>query len=342
MNRIRLSICMPTYNFGAFIGETLESIVPQLQTGVEVVIFDGGSTDGTEQVVQPYTRDYPQISYVRQAIRGGIDRDMARSIELAHGEYCWLFSSDDVMRPGALQRVLTELGSGLDIYLCGLTLCDKRMSPIADHPVSRAARGSVFDLRDAGERKRYFAAAETTTAFFSFMGSLIFRRSRWQEHALDENYVGSCWAHVVRILRMIPAGLTVKYLGESLQLKRGDNDSFMDKGVIHRNAIAIDGFHRIAADVFGDRSIEAMHIRRVVANEFPLSIMFFTRVHCRDQGRQSQIPELNRLVDKTYRDVTLRNLLYRAGYHPIFDRLYEFVRRIYKAVRDRGRVPDRR
>jgi abequosyltransferase len=333
---------MPTYNFGAFIGATLDSIVPQLQAGVELVILDGGSTDHTERVVQPYVDKYPQVTYVRQASRGGIDRDMARTVDLARGEYCWLFSSDDMMKPGALQRVLGEIGSGLDLYLCGLTLCDGRMGVLSEHSVSSAAWGSIFDLGDATQRAEYFAHAQTTTAIFSFMGSIIFRRSRWQEHSLEEKYVGSCWAHVVRILRMITKGLKVKYLGESLLLKRGENDSFMDKGIVHRFALAIDGYHRIAADVFGDDSVEALHMRRVIANEFPLRAMIFTRVHLRDQNRVAEIPELNRLAATTYRDPTLLNFFRRAGYHLIVDTAYKVARSIYRTLRRYGLAPARK
>ena len=300
---------MPTYNFGAFIGETLESILPQLEPGVEIVVLDGGSTDDTPQVMERFRRRSPAIRYVRQPARGGIDRDMARCVDLAQGEYCWLFSSDDLMRPGALKRVLSEIGSGLDLYVCGLTLCDKGMKVIGEHPVSRAQRGSVFQLREAAERERYFALADTTTALFSFMGSLIFRRRRFLEQPLEEAYVGSCWAHVVRILRMIPHGLELKYLGESLQWRRGGNDSFMDKGMVHRYAIAIDGYHRIAADVFGDASVEAYHMRRVVADEFSLRVMLVSRLHCQKHGQAAELPGLERLALKAWRD---RSWLNRA------------------------------
>lgn len=341
MSRVKLSICIPTYNFGAFIGQTLDSIVSQVQPGVEVVVLDGGSTDDTEAVVKAHTLRFPQVSYVRQATRGGIDRDMARCVDLASGEYCWLFSSDDIMKPGAIQRVLSEIESGLDLYLCGLTLCDKQMNILMDHEVSSATWGRVFNLADSQQREEYFAAARTTTAFFSFMGSIIIRRERWIQYPLENAYIDSCWAHVVRILRMIPDGLVVKYVGESLLLKRGENDSFMDKGLIHRYAIAIDGFHRIAADVFGDRSKEAFHIRRVIANEFPFWIMYHTRANCRREGLAADIPELDRLVAKTYRDPTPLNILRRIGYLKIFDFAYRITRRLYRILRRYGLAPAR-
>ena len=75
------------------------------------------------------------------------------------------------------------------------------MSVIVEHKVLQAPRDTMFHLENAAERQRYFAVAQTTTAIFSFMGSIILRRARWIEHALDGGYVGSCWAHVVRITR---------------------------------------------------------------------------------------------------------------------------------------------
>ena len=92
MSGIRLSVCIPTYNFGRFIGETLESIVRQATEEVEIVVLDGGSTDNTTEVVEGFRDAFPRLRYYRQDFKGGIDRDMAKSVELARGEYCWLFS----------------------------------------------------------------------------------------------------------------------------------------------------------------------------------------------------------------------------------------------------------
>jgi abequosyltransferase len=333
---MKLSICIPTYNFGAFIGGTLESIVGQLEPGVEVVVFDGGSTDDTEAIVGRFCARNPAVRYVRQAFRGGIDRDMARSVELARGEYCWLFSSDDIMKPGAVRRVLLETAGGLDIYLGGVTLCDNNMAPIEEHPILDAPWNSAFDLRDDAQRLRYFECARTTMAFFSFMGAIVIRRRRWQAVPLDEAYVGSCWAHVVRILRMIPDGLSVKYIGESLQRKRSDNDSFMDKGLVHRYAIAIDGYHRISTDVFGEYSPEARHIRRVIVNEYPPKHFFFAKRDCIRNGRSSDIAELDRLAGRAYRDHNLRNLAYLATYRLLPLWVYELVRAAAKRLRRTG------
>lgn len=330
---MKLSICMPTYNFGRFIGQTLQSIVPQLTPEVEIVVFDGGSTDDTAQVVARFQQDTPAIRYIKQAQRGGIDRDMASTVAHAKGRYCWLFSSDDIMRPRALQRALQEIESGVDVYLGGLTLCDFEMHPIGEHEIHRARPGSVFQLSDPVQRKRYFRLAVTTPAFFSFMGSILVRRERWASGTLDEEFVGSCWAHAVRMLRLVPTGLTVKFLGDPLLLKRGGNDSFMDRGLVHRYAIAIDGYQRIASAVFGEDSYEARQIRRVLVNEFPPRAFFFAKVLCRRKSQRQEEQELDRLVRAAYRDCTTRNLTNRCIYAATPVWAYEAARAVYKKAR---------
>src|ERR1700733_1286301 len=310
---IRLSICIPTYNFGEFIAETLESILPQVVAGVEGVIFDGGSSDDTPAIVETFQRRFPRLRYHRRSERGGIDRDMARTVELACGEYCWLFSSDDLMKPYAISQMLEQIESGLDVYLCGVTICTCDMRPLKAPPALKLSSETTFDLGREDDRRIYFAHAATTTAFFSFLGSVVFKKARWDALPLDEDFVGSCWAHVARIFRMIPDGLRVKYLAQDYLLKRSHNDSFMDNGFIRRMAITIDGYHRLADTFFLPDSFEARHIRRVVAAEFPPYVMLYAKwigTGASPEDRRL----LGRLVAKVYRDASLRNRLYRAAY----------------------------
>jgi abequosyltransferase len=310
---IELSICIPTYNFGEFIGETLESILPQLVNGVEVVVLDGGSTDDTTAVVQGFQERFPALHYHRREQRGGIDRDMALTVELARGRYCWLFSSDDLVKPGAIAQVLEQIRSDADVYLCGLTLCTRDMRPLRDQLVLDLPAERTFDLALPGDRREYFEHAQTTTAFFSFLGSVIFKKARWDEVPLDEDFVGSCWAHVARMFALIPAGLSVKYLGRSYLWKRSDNDSFMDGGLVRRYAISIDGYHRLARTFFAEDGFEAINIRRVVAAEFHPRPMLYAKMVSRD-GSPEERRLLEHLAREVYRDPSPRNSFNRLAY----------------------------
>ena len=72
MSAPRLSICIATLNRGAFIGETLESIVSQAANEVEIVVVDGASTDNTEDIVRSYAARFPRLRYLRLENKGGV------------------------------------------------------------------------------------------------------------------------------------------------------------------------------------------------------------------------------------------------------------------------------
>jgi abequosyltransferase len=336
MSAPRLSICIPTYNFGRFIGQTLDSILPQVAGDVEVLVVDGASTDNTEDVVRERRDRFPGVRYHRLDRKGGIDRDMAISVELARGEYVWLFSADDWMAEDAIGRVLEEIRLGLDLYLCGFTLCDFRMRPLRRHPILDAPDGSVFDLGNPPDRKSYFERGLTTTAFFSFMSSLVVRKAAWETGETDGAFAGSCWDHVARLFRLIPGGLRVKYLSDSFLLKRDDNDSFSGGGIARRVGIAIDGYHRLADTFFGGNSAEAFHIRRVLRNEYPLLNLLYIKLKTHETGMPEEMALLVRLVEKLYRDGLpldpARILLFKAA--PPFalrpaEKAYKFARALF-------------
>ncbi len=69
MIETKLSICIATYNRSNYISETLNSIIPQLNENVELVIVDGASTDNTEMVINSYLY-YPNIRYYKLKKKG--------------------------------------------------------------------------------------------------------------------------------------------------------------------------------------------------------------------------------------------------------------------------------
>ena len=303
MYPVKLSLCIPTYNFGRFIAETLRSILQQDGADeIEVVVLDGASTDNTADVVTGLQKQYPQIKYFRLSAKGGIDRDMAKSVELASGEYCWLFSSDDTMRSGALEFALNEIKQGYDLYLCRHMECTFDMQFLYEHPIFNLNSPAVFDLANPKERARYVSLAINTEAFFSFMGGIIVKKSKWDSVPLNEAFVGSCWAHAARLLEIMPRGLTVKYVARTYLNRRSSNDSFMDKGLVHRWGIAINGFHRLADTFFGHDSIEAFHVRRAVKNEYPLSVLLHGLNVCREKPEIESKALLNSLIRTLYCD----------------------------------------
>jgi abequosyltransferase len=348
MKSVRLSVCIPVHNFGAFVGPTLESIIGQASDEVEIVVLDGGSTDGTAEIIGRYQELFPRLTYQRLDRRGGIDRDMARAVALARGEYCWLFSGDDLMRPGAVRRVLGELDERCDVYLLEAMLCDFDMRPMATHKMLDLASPRTFRLGDPGDRLEYFELSLNTAAFFSFCSSLVIRKARWDATAIDDAFYGSCWAHAARIMSMIPAGLTVRYLPEPFLDKRGDNDSFLTQGMTARFGIAVDGYHAMADAFFGHASREAFLIRRALRSELSRDAWIHAKFEMEEAGRTEQFALFRRLARKQFSDHSLANWLARAAcLAPLpvlraIRRLLAAYRRLRALLPERRAVPRRR
>lgn len=326
---LRLSICIPVYNFGAYLGETLDSILPQLVAGIEVVVVDGASTDDTSQVVARRMTHCPQLRYVLLERRGGIDADIALSMEHAEGEFCWLFSGDDIMRPGALARVLSWLPSGHDVLVCRHSNCDKNMQRLENHPVLSVDQVTSADFADPEQRRRYLESGVNTEALFSFMSGLVIRREAWLSVPAPEQFMGSCWGHVARLLSIARTRLRVCYVAEIWLDKRGDNDSFLDRGLVNRLKLAVDGYLGIATCYFGAGSRELAQVRRFLRNELGLRMFLkgqnVTRLNPALESRE----ELDRLMYLLYMEEGLRFALARAVYRFFPAPLYPVLRAVY-------------
>lgn len=307
---ITLSICIPSYNFGAFIGATLDSILPQLTAEVEVLVLDGGSSDDTVSIVQKRQSDCPALRLFEQGFRGGIDRDIDKAVSLARGQYCWIFSADDIMFEGAIGKILAHLVSGDDIYLCEHLPCTLDMTPIGPYPLLQEPRREVvFDLAKPGQQLAYFSRARTSEAFFSFLATPIFRKSIWDRADVPAMVYGSCWIVAGRLLKTFETGVKLRYLARTLLYKRGDNDSFADKGLVNRLRITIENFPKIAAQVFGENSAELEQVRRVLRTDIPLRIVLFAKAQSAKNPQGEDRRLLDRLVQAHYGNAGVANLL---------------------------------
>jgi len=306
---IKLSFCIPTFNFGPFIGETLRSIIDQADERVQIVIVDGGSTDDTSAIVAQATARFPQIKFIRREKRYGIDLDILETVLQADGEYCWLFSSDDLLAPGALARAWKAIDvGGWDVFMMGITICDFEMRPLWNHAILDCSEARTFDWSVPDQRADYFRRAQRSTAFFSFLSDLLVRRERWLAAPTIERFVGSCWIIAAKVFAIAQTGLRVRFDPTVYLLKRGDNDSFAALGLIRRIELSFRGFRDLACYFFGEGSQEAAEVSRVIGNEYPF-------------------------VDV----VELKRRIIPSGDQTIRREFYDLVRRHYA----RGRVRDR-
>ena len=111
--RTKISIVTITYNSEATLEETIRSVVSQDYPHLEYLIIDGGSTDGTLDIVRKYQ---DSIDVVISEPDRGISDAFNKGVARATGEIIGIINSDDILLPGALQRIAEAYEPDIDVY----------------------------------------------------------------------------------------------------------------------------------------------------------------------------------------------------------------------------------
>lgn len=188
-SRITLSICIGTFNRAGFIGETIESIIAQAPSDCEIVVSDNASTDGTEELVLKYARSCDRLRYVKQETNVGLDRNFDRAVELARGEYCWLLSDDDLLKPGAIAAVLEVLRQDYVLVLINGDHWDLGLSKVLAPNFFGIDSDRVYG---AGELDRLFEDIGKCSICIS---CYVIKRAVWIARE-KKKYYGSMFIHV--------------------------------------------------------------------------------------------------------------------------------------------------
>jgi glycosyltransferase involved in cell wall biosynthesis len=170
---IKLSVCMTTLNRASFIGDTLESILGQLTDSCELVVIDAASTDETGAVVADYARRFSRLRYIRQETNNGLDRDYDHAVAVSRGEYCWLMTDDDLLKPGAIEAVLDVLRRGVSLVVVNVESRDSTMSRI------RQRRWADFDVDQSYSSKEMDRLFADTDQLMRYIGCIVIDRDLW-------------------------------------------------------------------------------------------------------------------------------------------------------------------
>ena len=106
-----VSVIMPAYNTGKYIGEAIDSVLAQDYPNKELIVIDDGSRDDTVDQIQSYG---DQLTLITQSNQGSA---VARNagLKAAKGEFIAFLDSDDLWLPGKLTAQVNHLQQHPDI-----------------------------------------------------------------------------------------------------------------------------------------------------------------------------------------------------------------------------------
>jgi len=214
---MKVSIVTPSFNQGKFIERTLQSVANQTSIDIDIehVVFDGGSTDNTVEVLTSFS---PQVRWVSKKDKGQTDA-VNKGICATNGEIIGWLNSDDVYYPGVIARVVAYFEANPEIDI---------VYGMADH----------IDLEDRAfesypsEPWNFERLQETC---FICQPALFFRRRVVEKNGLLDESLNYCMDYAYW-LRLGKAGVKFAYLEEKLAGSRlyADNKTLGARVKVHR------------------------------------------------------------------------------------------------------------
>ena len=112
-----VSIVMPSFNQAQFIEEALNSILNQSWQRIEVIVQDGGSTDGTQALLSKKSNQDKRLRWVSEPDKGPSDA-LNKALDKVRGTYIGWLNSDDCFTQGAIERVMNAFQDHPEWILC--------------------------------------------------------------------------------------------------------------------------------------------------------------------------------------------------------------------------------
>jgi len=256
-----LSICIPTYNREKYLKDALDSIVNQLDGGnrdkVEICVSDNASQDNTKELVESYRAKHTHITYFCWDKNMGADNNYLKVVEIAHGKYCWLLGSDDILLKDAVSAILQiTKENDCEIFFANEITYDIDLKkPSEQFYVKNTKKDHIYT--------DYKEMSNNIAIHLGYISRIIVKKEKWDAYADDKKFVGSAYQHTYICFQIIKAGGRLYNISKPLIGYRTSNDSFLGNGNFHRIEIDIKGYYTITKYVFGENSTELTNINRL-------------------------------------------------------------------------------
>lgn len=134
----KVSVCIPTYNYGRFIGDAVSSVLLQSYRDLELIVVDNCSTDDTRRLCEGFIEKDARVRYFCNPVNLGMVGNWNRCMELARGEYVKILCADDMLEPGCIARSAEILERNRNVALVTGTrlFVSEKLQPLLERSYS--------------------------------------------------------------------------------------------------------------------------------------------------------------------------------------------------------------
>ena len=180
-----MSIGLPVFDGERYLAKTIDSILGQSFTDLELIISDNASTDRTGEICEEYARRDGRVRYFRNARNLGAGPNYDSCFHRARGTYFKWAAHDDSLAPDYLAKAVAALDAAPDAVLC--TVGIQEIGP--DDQKLRTYANSFPGVTSADPAERFAAVIHARHQCEDFFG--LYRRAALVGSGLHDNYSGS-------------------------------------------------------------------------------------------------------------------------------------------------------
>lgn len=111
-----VSVIIPAYKAGQYIRETIQAVLEQTHTNLELIIVDDGSPDNQAEVIVPIVASDARVQYIKQK-NGGVSSARNHGYRLSKGSFLAFLDADDIWLPDNLELKLAKFANDSDVGL---------------------------------------------------------------------------------------------------------------------------------------------------------------------------------------------------------------------------------
>lgn len=222
-----LSICIPTYNRPRELAELLADIIAVVAPfRLPIYVSDNASDYDCLGLIDRLQATYPYLYARRNERNLGMGANFLKAVDMADSEYVWLFSDDDRLADGALDKILALCGQdSYDIIIPDREYRKEDLSYDYGKTVSQLAADRLIANPDE-------LLVDACVKHFTFIGCLVFRLSAWRSvdgtRYIDYLY----FPHLSIVAEMTRNHSRALLLSDALVLVRGGTYSWERRAVM--------------------------------------------------------------------------------------------------------------
>jgi len=159
----KISVVIPSFNQAKYIAATLDSVVAQNYPNIEIYVADGGSTDGSLEIIADFAARHPDVVRYDSRPDGGHHHGVNKGIANTNGDIIAWINSDDVYLPDAFWKVATffHFNRGAYIVYGRNDYVNEALEPVTEYPVDWSPL-----LREQKRRMMHFCLVPQPSLFF--------------------------------------------------------------------------------------------------------------------------------------------------------------------------------